>query len=637
MASTKPPDSNSDRKKRFWELAESVSVEDASTTSDNTNNPLIYYKDKDRKCKNDLIYKFISRESVVAPNEPKKEKDNRKLSFINHKINKIGIKDEEPGKNEKEKAVDKNLSKICENLTTKPTIKEFPTQSRKNDIRNDKERFSSKTSTYNALGLYELRSVNKGITGVKVQDNKEHVIEIRAGDIPKKKEESHKEKKQPDLKIKPNVQQPQVKKYTAVKLTNNNPIPEPTPSKPAIRNTLVNDIYQKEKKTRNSVLLTEPVSPNSPLFSYSPKSKVTIFNNTINSITLDKIECFKNIKENFSNKMEQKKEKPNFEFSMKNMKENQNNKNIIEESSSNSSSKNIDKSHSTTSFKGECKISEELKQTIKTEENKEESISIKKEYNVNDIKTTNNSFKSKDDSLSFKSNKETNQNRESIIKNNEENIFNKSTIENVSIRDNGIRDYKNIDNYEEISLSTLSTSTVNLYSPGKLLKDAPKLKILHIEYTSEDIFLIIKVNNWMIRKNFDLIKRFIKPNEAICYDPNKNKINKEIIEINLNSKLIKDIPSLQSFILTDLIDTYNYRNDYLLMNDNGWIKVKIVKINDKFILYKDNEVYRMFTKNELDLEIINTLVFKLYFSKHVITLGVNSNEEMNEWIEFITN
>ncbi|KCZ76470.1 hypothetical protein H311_02531, partial [Anncaliia algerae PRA109] len=123
----------------------------------------------------------------------------------------------------------------------------------------------------------------------------------------------------------------------------------------------------------------------------------------------------------------------------------------------------------------------------------------------------------------------------------------------------------------------------------------------------------------------------------ICYDPNKNKINKEIIEINLNSKLIKDIPSLQSFILTDLIDTYNYRNDYLLMNDNGWIKVKIVKINDKFILYKDNEVYRMFTKNELDLEIINTLVFKLYFSKHVITLGVNSNEEMNEWIEFITN
>lgn len=140
------------------------------------------------------------------------------------------------------------MSKICENLTTKPTIKEFPTQSRKNDIRNDKERFSSKTSTYNALGLYELRSVNKGITGVKVQDNKEHVIEIRAGDIPKKKEESHKEKKQPDLKIKPNVQQPQVKKYTAVKLTNNNPIPEPTPSKPAIRNTLVNDIYQKERK-----------------------------------------------------------------------------------------------------------------------------------------------------------------------------------------------------------------------------------------------------------------------------------------------------------------------------------------------------------------------------------------------------
>ncbi|KCZ75980.1 hypothetical protein H311_03030, partial [Anncaliia algerae PRA109] len=206
MASTKPPDSNSDRKKRFWELAESVSVEDASTTSDNTNNPLIYYKDKDRKCKNDLIYKFISRESVVASKEPKKEKDNRKLSFINHKINKIGIKDEEPGKNEKEKAVDKNLSKICENLTTKPNIKEFPTQSRKKDIRNDKERFSSKTSTYNALGLYELRSVNKGITGVKVQDNKEHVIEIRAGDIPKKKEEPHKEKKQPDLKIKPNVQ-----------------------------------------------------------------------------------------------------------------------------------------------------------------------------------------------------------------------------------------------------------------------------------------------------------------------------------------------------------------------------------------------------------------------------------------------
>ncbi|KAM0688470.1 hypothetical protein COBT_000267 [Conglomerata obtusa] len=213
---------------------------------------------------------------------------------------------------------------------------------------------------------------------------------------------------------------------------------------------------------------------------------------------------------------------------------------------------------------------------------------------------------------------------------------------------------KNTENNDFITPKKKLENKLNLqtriYSPGKLIKKTPTIKLIHYlpayNYAKECSVFIFEIKSnktWIVSKSINDLKSIY--NIKSMKDPTKihkrnddmvSKINSYIFEAYKNEKL----SSLQYFLLTGIITNYKIMSEFLCIKVKmiGYVWVKIKIMGSIMVLYENGKIVKLFNLNKYDAIYVsedceNAFVMSRNGKKETFWCG--NVVERNEWVYFL--
>lgn len=178
------------------------------------------------------------------------------------------------------------------------------------------------------------------------------------------------------------------------------------------------------------------------------------------------------------------------------------------------------------------------------------------------------------------------------------------------------------------------------YSPGEIIHSKITFAIMHRTLNvnlkqQEDNFyyLEIKTNasSWIVKKlTSEINNLMLKPTSTVLTHVSHLENHLQICAIN----------QIQAFILTDIVESYDLKSDYLYLFTNTRILISVKILNKTMFMYRGKELFKIIKLANCDIFALSeskemSTKFVIFVDDTNTTLGCLTENERNEWVRFI--